>query len=1027
MSIHFSLLLLAATLGASSIGGELPALAAENTTSYSFIEYSYLAHVRYPATDGGNYGQERVGFGTNWQQDLMPNLSSNEASYSRWVIEAPSAGAYQAVIHYASGDYAMNVYTNSQDNVQSLTLPSNNWAGGSSQITLNLEEGKNVVVFQVNQWGRVETLDLPNELNVSFPSSIEEGTYQQEDMLFQATHLSDFSLLFDAEADISYGGLPYDTSADYEGAAILFLTPASSTHSLDVDLTVLSGSNATLRVEIGGIEAGFNVDLSSYPVGEKVTVHLPSYQLDRIGFLAEEENYMRLSGDTSGASIQIHEVRESSEVDEDPASGLKVISAEELKNLVTIHGRSLEITGEIPTDWSGSGISFVHHGSGDILLNASVLGNNQNSRYAVEVDGEFSHYVSLSSSMTLFTDLPEGERTISLYKTSEAAGNLASITSLLIDEEASITKPSQQEDSLKFEFLGDSITAANQISLGDENVYEGYAVLLSKAYGASFDILATSGRGLMEGYNSENGWAASQENQMKDIWKYQSYFRDSNALRENDAPDVMVVGLGSNDLGQAIMSTFGTSIDDFTREATSFAATLREAYPEAKIIFCYGSFFNRDYIEEYRSAIEGIGDENIAFVEFPQLMHGDSGHPNALNHDEMASILSKKVAEMLGRDDPYVRRYQYETYEAEDAYRQGGSVSSAEGEQFWSNGAYIGSMGYDTSNPNYPNSIDEIAEDLSNISYLRFDVNAPSSAHYEMRLGYATSTSTNIAYRIDDGEWLELNNLNTNDWCGGHGQYASVGVDLARGNHTITITSALNSGGWINYDYLQLVEENALEECTITGENGTGYQFTSLPEVVLKGDDLAFGITLEDYYSKSSITVEANGKVLSALADGSYLLENVEENIVLTVSGVELNKWTVSFYLNEGDSEAYEEMEVEVGAPISLPAIDPTKEGYIFTGWDIPFEQMPNGDIHVYATWEEVSSSLPSDSSSSSSTISSSEPSSSSDGNSSSSSEGGDAPAEGGMNVPAIVGGTIGGVVALALIAGVTIYLIKRK
>ena len=1020
--MHLGLILLSSLLTTSLAGGLAP-LAEETTTNYAFIGNSLLVHARYPSIDNDNWGQEKAGWGTNWQENSMPTLLDQKSTYARLVIEAPSADEYLTVIHYAANAYPLNVYTNSLENMTSYTLTDNAWAGGSYEIPLNLNAGKNVVIFQVNNWGRIESLDLPNELSIVRPE-VESGIYGTYDLLYQAAYLEDTRNLFDPEAELGYRGLSFDTNSGFEGAAILYLTPLETTRSLDVDVSIDSGVGATLRVELGNPNNGFNIDLSSLPLNQRTTVHVPSYLLENLGFTNGVENYLRFSGDTSGAYLRIHEVRESSVIDEDPAAGMRFINADDLKGMVEIHGRSLESTGEIPLDWSGSGLSFIHEGSGDIVLNMNINSNTQNTRFAVEVDGEFQKYVSASSSVTLFEGLEEGRREISLYKTSEAAGNLTSITGCYIDENATLTKPTHDSERLKFEFLGDSITCANQVAQGVEDAYQGYAFRLAKAYDADFDAISVSGRGLMEGFNSENGWIASQDNQMKDIWRYQSWFRDQTTLRSNEEPDVMVVSLGSNDLGVDIMNIFGTTIDEFTAEAVSFASTLRSAYPSAKIIFAYGSFYNRDYIDEYRTAIENINDPNIAFVEFPQLMHGDSGHPNELNHDQMASILSTKVAEMLGVNDPYVRAYQYQTYEAEDAYRSGGNVTEGEVGQYWSNNAYVGGMGFDTQNPQYPTSVDEINDDLSNISYLRFTVNAPVSANYTIRVGFSTNVNTNIGFRLDQEAWQEYQGWNSGDWCGGHGYYETIEVRLAQGQHTLTFTSALNNGGWLNYDFINLVQGESLVEYQVNASTGTGYRVVA-PEVLIEGADLIFSVELEDNYSQSSIVVSVNDQTLSPQSDGSYLVSDVHEDINIEVSGVELNVWEVRYFALTGDTEPFAVETIRVGDPINIPDATPTRAGYRFVGWDIPFEEMPNGNINVYAQWEEITSEGPIDSEGSSSGGSSSNGSSSSEPQEPTDPvdpEDGDP-----INVPAIVGGVVGGVCALALIGRLIAYFVKKR
>lgn len=1031
-SLALSLALAALSLGAA--GG---ARIAEDSplVEHRFVGESLLVHARYPGIDKGNWGHERDGFGTNWEQSPMPSSPFDpNSTYARMVIEAPRADTYEASISHATNAYQVAIFTNSLENRQDISLPDNFWNLGDTAVSLDLQEGKNVVIIQVNNWGRMESLNLPEELNVVVPESV-PGSYGTYDIVWQSAYPeTNDETLFDPEAEVSYAGLKFDGSDDFEGAAVLFMTPQEGTRSLDIDLTPMHSDSSltgtpTLGIQVGTGLASYVFDLGELPLGERSTFHISSTVLDSLGFAPGTENYIRLSGETSGFELQIHEVRESTEADVEEPAGLRAIEGEELKSSVEVHGRSLEKEGAIPLDWSLSGLSFVHEGAGDVKLKLNIQSNTQATRFAVLYDGEFDHYTTALPETTIASDLPEGKRTITIRKTSEANGNLMEATGLLVDEEAAVSRPAEDPEQLRFEFIGDSITAANQVAQNLEDAYQGYARRLADAYGAEPEVIAVSGRGLMQGYNSETGWAASQDAQMKDVWNFQSYFRDSAAVRVNEAPDFVLVNLGSNDLGASIMETMGTTIEDFTTEAVSFAGTLRSAYPDAKILFAYGTYANRDYVEEYRSAIEGIEDANIRFLELPQLMLGDSGHPNELNHDEIAGRISEVASDMLGIEDPYVREWNYQVYEAEDAARKGGSVTQAEDGQYWSGLAYVGSMGFDNNNPDYPTSASEIASDLSNVSYVRFHVEAPESAYYEARLGYATNVDTKIAYRIDNGEWIELDGLNVDDWCGGHGKYESISLDLAKGEHDIYFTSALNAGGWLNYDYLALVQGESLPSGKLTASTGTGYEVTGLPAEALLGDEVTFSVALDDLYSQSDIVVTVNGEPLSPNEDGTYTIPSLEGDAHIEVTGVTLNKWEVRYYANMGDEEAFATCEVEVGGEIPADVGTPVREGYRFLGWDISFDEMPNGNINVYALWEKVddseggSSSIPEDSQGGTSSV----PSDSQGGTSSSEPGGaGGEPSEG-TNAGAIVGGVVGGIAALALIGGAVWFFCFRK
>ena len=1033
-------LLSLALLGmASPLAGGVSPLADEPVT-YNFVGNAALHHVRFPDTDNNGvnqFGQERGGFGVNYQQAAITPLTSAEASFARLVVNAESAGTYNIPLTFKAGNYPVNVYVNSVDNVETHSI-SGNWGEMEyDDLYVNLNQGQNVLVFQVFDWGSLRTFTLPAGLDL-VKTSYPVGTYGVESLIFQATYLSGtIEDLFNPATTVSYQDLILDANQQYKGAAIAYITPAETNPSLDVTIKMSSkGATNSLAYSVGpNVDSYKTVDLSAAPLNEEYTVHLPSYELASMGYASSQENYVRIAnaGVAGDGAFTVISIKESSQTDVDPVGPTTYVGAEELKSLVNVRGRSLETLDAIPLDWSASGLDFVYEGSGSLVLHTDVASSiqTQNTKFVVDIDGDV-HYVNVTPETILATELEDGTHSVSIYKTSEAAGNLLSVTGIEYSNGGEIRKSAAKE--LKFEFIGDSVTCANQVAMNVEDAYQGFARRIANAYDADFDVISVSGRGLMEGFNSESNWAMSKDAQMKDIYNYQSYFRDSNTLAEEEEADVIVVGLGSNDLGASIMATLGTTIEDFTAEATAFATKLRTANPSAEIVFAYGMYYNRDYIPEYKAAIEGLNDENIAFVEIPQMMLGDSGHANELNHDEIGGILSKKISEMLGVSDPYVREYDYQTLEAEDALIFGGEVKQKEGDQYWSGGAYVGDMG-PSDEDGYATSIEEIADDATNVKRLTFTFEVPETAEYEIRIGYATGTSDSpmsslVGYRFDGEPWQETT-LTGSDWCGGHGLYSSVYGKLTKGLHSFTITGDLNPNGWINYDFFNVVKGDPVNSYQVKASTGTGYSIPSLPTEVVEGEDLSFSVKLEQNYSKSPLVVSNNGTALTPNADGTYTILDVSSDVNISVSGVTLNKWKVTYYAYEG-AEAFASFDVTVGEEITIPSSNPTREGYTFIGWIIDFDAMPNSDINVYAEWEAIgsgdSSSDPDGDSSSSDESSSlpSEDSSSTSTPSDPSDSGDEKPRD--NTVLWIVLGVVGGVVVLAAAGlGIFFYLKKRK
>ena len=751
---------------------------------------------------------------TNYQQNNVFDLYHENSSYSRIVVEAPAAGSYQISLSTFDATWQMPVivYTNSYENVLNTTLSQTTWWNKTelqySTIPVTLNEGRNVIVIQYNSWGNLVTFTLPEELTLVDFGSNEEGVYNQADFAWNCTWVENpQESLWNPDIYPEFTYIKNDGSTEYEGAAEINFTSQSTTESLDftIQADVLSGLEATLRFTVNGAASDYTFNVSD--LGSRVDVHLPSYFLDEIGFAGGTETNLRISNPNGGQEIRIIEMRESSVIDEEPVvvEGVKY-EGESLKNAVLVHGRSLPLEDGIALDWSGAGIEFDVTGGGSVRGAFTLDGNSSNTRFVVEINGEFSHYFVPGSDVLMLSDLPSESTHVRLYKTSEANGNLVSLNSLthFLPEgaEGSITKATDTSTS-KMLFLGASIISGNQMNAdGDEDQYQAFPTLLAKAWNADSEFVSASGRGVIQGTLGESGWASDNTHQISHIWTKTSYFRDPNAEYDISSyvPDLIVTNLGNNDLGQC--DNFGNTEEDIANASRDFLASLREIYPSTKIIFTWGlgTVHSATAAETFKTAIEGLNDENVAFLNFAPQLQGQGGHPSYYQHDYIASEISRLYASMLETEDPYTRKYTWSSYEAEDGEISGASITNENPgvAQNWSGMAYVGDF-----NTNYL-ELDEIASDANNVSHIKLDVSVPTDGVYQLQIGYATNATTSIAYNVDGGDYTLVENLNSGDWCGGHGVYATSNVSLTAGNHALILTGPLNSG-WLNYDYVNLL------------------------------------------------------------------------------------------------------------------------------------------------------------------------------------------------------------------------------
>lgn len=83
--------------------------------------------------------------------------------------------------------------------------------------------------------------------------------------------------------------------------------------------------------------------------------------------------------------------------------------------------------------------------------------------------------------------------------------------------------------------------------------------------------------------------------------------------------------------------------------------------------------------------------------------------------------------------------------------------------------------------------------------------------------------------------------------------------------------------------------------------NGDGYSIVPEPGYqtsVLAGSAFKFKVNLDEEYSNSSIIVKVNGSIINAVG-GVYTISNIQEDITITVDGVEKNKYSVNWLYSD--------------------------------------------------------------------------------------------------------------------------------
>lgn len=457
---------------------------------------------------------------------------------------------------------------------------------------------------------------------------------------------------------------------------------------------------------------------------------------------------------------------------------------------IKMEGRSADVGTAKSFDWTASGFEFVYEGSGTVSadITASMGASNSYAELEINVDGTTSRTTVWGTQDVILADnLADGEYTIKVNKVNEAGFGLAQLNSIKFPEDGTLTATDTSD--IKFEIIGDSITCGNGIAANVEDGMASYAHLLAEMFSAEANILSVSGRGLMTGWDQENGWALGNTAEMNTIYNYTSYFRDKSTLWDKASyePDVIIVNLGNNDLGPAT----GVSATEYCQEVVNFSNQLRSEHPEATILWVYGIFVNRSYSDEIQQAVAGLNDSKISYIYMDAYGGGSDGHPNYEQHKEIANILAENISELTGLT--YEGGTETEApsesagrYEAENAILPEGA-----GTQYYDWSSFSGK--------GYVEGLDGAS--IEEAKYVTFNVDAEKAGTYQLKIGYATTENTQIAISVNEGDWKSVSTPSTGDWS----VAAEVieNIVLNEGTNTIKVTGSID-GQWANLDYIEI-------------------------------------------------------------------------------------------------------------------------------------------------------------------------------------------------------------------------------
>lgn len=262
------------------------------------------------------------------------------------------------------------------------------------------------------------------------------------------------------------------------------------------------------------------------------------------------------------------------------------------------------------------------------------------------------------SVVTVAAALPKGEHQVKLMYVIEGLFRTPEFRGFVLDKGCQLVTPPALPER-KIEFIGNSITCGygvESIEMTDpfedetENHWLTYANIVSDSLQAQHTSISRSGIGVYRNYNGPK--AGSPDNMP---WQYEYTLFNKHEEKWDFSkyqPQLVCINLGTNDL-----STNNYDIKLYEKNYRMFLKTVREKYPEAKIVLITGPMLGEKESSEQRAVLDRIckdankKDKNISRFDFTfqtgDLGYGASWHPSKLQHQKMAGELLPYLRKLM--------------------------------------------------------------------------------------------------------------------------------------------------------------------------------------------------------------------------------------------------------------------------------------------------------------------------------------------------------------------------------------------
>ncbi len=294
---------------------------------------------------------------------------------------------------------------------------------------------------------------------------------------------------------------------------------------------------------------------------------------------------------------------------------------------------------------AGVDIAFA----GTKLTGSFTVSNKSKIRVFIDGDTAGKEFIIEKTGEVTLCELDAGIHTVRVLKASSPLYNSITMpVGKAFQTDGEFLKAPAKSD-LKIEFIGDSITAgcgsvgksSQTQTVENSDPTKAYAYLTAQALNADFTIQA------LEGICAKDGGINAYNT-------YKNYGYNMNipyASSKFDA-DVVVIGLGENDMWHATSDLFPYTVEAFRTDYADLIRLVRESHPDAAIVCAFGMMpasSTKQAEDTIRAAVADTEDDNVYCVKMLCNETGGASHPNAASHQKNAETLTALIREILAK------------------------------------------------------------------------------------------------------------------------------------------------------------------------------------------------------------------------------------------------------------------------------------------------------------------------------------------------------------------------------------------